>query len=366
MKAARYHGQRDLRLENDVPVPEIEKGQVLVEIEWCGICGSDLHEYLVGPRTIPVTQKPHPLTAASLPVTMGHEFCGRVSQIGAGAASRLKVGQPVMVDPRLYCGSCDCCKSSRTNVCSRWGFLGLHGGGGGGFSEFVAVNEDMCYVLPDSVALSQAALIEPLTVARHAMKSSGFKAFENLNVLVLGGGPIGLAVILNLRACNTAQIFVSEPTEKRANQTREFADKVFNPRLVDVAEECLASTAGKGVDLVVDCAGLMPALKDGMKALTRGGTYLNVAGWETDLIMPLGDFALKECVFRTSMSYTDEDFRETVDAFVSGKYQGFEKLISGRILLDDLVTKGFEELIRHKDDHVKILVTPKHELLKDA
>lgn len=184
-----------------------------------------------------------------------------------------------MVDPRFYCKSCHRCDSAQTNICTQWGFRGLQGWGGG-FSELVAVDEDMCYALPDSIPLSHAALIEPLVVGRHALKSSGFESFGDSSVLVLGGGPVGLAVILNLRAQGVKRVYVSEPTLKRQLQTADYADEVFNPLKIKVGDRCRELTDGQGVDLVFDCAGIPAGLKDGMDALKPKGTYVNVAGWE--------------------------------------------------------------------------------------
>ncbi|KIW63540.1 chlorophyll synthesis pathway protein BchC [Phialophora macrospora] len=360
MKAARFHGRRDLRVD-EVEPPHIKDGQALIEIEWCGICGSDLHEYLVGPRVIPTKERPHPLTGAVLPVTMGHEFCGRVSKVAAN--SKLEVGQPVMVDPRVFCSNCHACNSSDTNICEGWGFLGYNSNDGGGYSEYVAVKEELCHVLPDSVPLSEAALIEPLTVATHAVRKSGFDDYHGKSILVLGGGPVGLAVIFVLKTFRVGKIIVSEPTVKRQEQTAKFVDVVLNPREVKIGDKCRELTHGKGVDIVFDCAGIMPGLMDGMDALQRGGTYVNVAGWETECIVPMQHFMRKELIFRASMSYTEADFKRTVDDYVAGKFKGFEKLVTARIALDDVVQKGFEELINYKDDHVKIMVTPKRELL---
>lgn len=226
---------------------------------------------------IPTKDNPHPLTGEFIPVTMGHEFCGRISQVTAG--SKLQPGQPVMVDPRIYCKSCYRCTAGQTNICTHWGFKGLNGHGGG-FSEAVAVDQDMCHVLPDLIPLPQAALIEPLVVGRHALKATGISDFQDTTVLIIGGGPVGLAVIFNLRARGANKIFVSEPALKRQQQTADLADEVFSPIHVNVGQRCRDLTGGKGVDLVIDCAGIAPGLKDGMDALRSGGTYLNVAGWE--------------------------------------------------------------------------------------
>jgi (R,R)-butanediol dehydrogenase/meso-butanediol dehydrogenase/diacetyl reductase len=216
---------------------------------------------------------------------MGHEFCGRVRETSAGCT--LQPGQAVMVDPRMYCRACDRCGEAQTNMCRQWAFKGLHGHGGG-FSEAVAVDEDKCHALPEALPLADAALIEPLVVGRHALKSSGVTRFDDLSVLVVGGGPVGLAVILNLRAQGAQRIYVSEPTLKRQKQTAEFADEVWNPLQDAVGDKCRQWTNGKGVDLVFDCAGIGPGLKDGMDALRSGGTYVNVAGWETPVSVARG------------------------------------------------------------------------------
>jgi threonine dehydrogenase-like Zn-dependent dehydrogenase len=188
-----------------------------------------------------------------------------------------------MVDPRIFCSRCDACSKGDTNICTKWGFLGYNSNDGGGYSEYVAVNEELCHVLPQSVPLSEAALIEPLTVARHAVRSSGFSDYRNQTILVLGGGPVGLAVIFVLRASGVAKLVVSEPTLKRQEQTAAFVDVVLSPREVNVGDKCRELTGGKGIDIVFDCAGIMPGLMDGMDALQRGGTYVNVAGWETEV-----------------------------------------------------------------------------------
>ncbi|KAF2117372.1 threonine dehydrogenase [Lophiotrema nucula] len=353
MKAAQFFGQRDIRV-TDVPKPQPKENEALVAIEWCGICGSDLHEYLIGPMVIPRKERPHPLTTEHLPVTMGHEFCGRI--MSAPEGSNLSQGQAVMVDPRIYCSDCTNCKASSTNACKSWGFKGLSGSGGG-FSETVAIDAKLCYPLPDSVDLSLAALIEPLTVAWRGVKVSSVTEWSDKSVLVIGGGPVGIAVIHVLRAKGCKQIFVSEPTALRAAQNKEIADQVFNPITENVGDRCRELTNGPGVDVVFDCAGIQKGLDAGMDALRYKGIYTNIAGWEAPMVVPLMRLMLKELTLKASMAYDDIDFRETVDAFVAGRFKGVERMVTGRIHIDDIATKGFEELVTNKDQHIKILVT---------
>ena len=332
------------------------------------------HEYSVGPKVIPTAANPHALTNDHLPVTLGHEFCGHLAHVPDGAITAdgtpLEEGMPVMVDPRLNCHSCHPCKSQSTNLCTSWGFLGLHGAGGGGFSETVAVSSRMCYPLPKDMPLDHAVLVEPLAVARHALVKSGYAMgdFKDLNVLVIGGGPVGFAVLCNIHATGGAKnLFISEPAAARQKLVKSYATRVFNPAPASgqtkVPDACRAATGGEGVDLVFDCAGIPPGMRDGFSALKPKGTFVNVAGWETDFVIPFGEFMGKEITIRSTLAYDDKDFGDVVRDFVAGKFKGVEAMLTARISLEDIVDEGFEQLVNNKEEHSKIIVTPKTELL---
>lgn len=225
---------------------------------------------------IPKLGHPHPLTQSVVPVTTGHEFCGFVSEVPK--CSPLKVGQPVIVDPRIFCGECPPCLKGATNSCRYWGSLGSSGGGGGGLSETVAVSASMCHVLPDSIPMEFAALLEPLAVAHHAVNNSRLQSFSNKSILVVGGGPIGMATLFILKSRGVKAAFVSEPSPVRREQIGEFATRAFDPIKEKVAEIIRELTADKGVDVVFDCAGIQAGIDVGMDALGHGGIYVNIAG----------------------------------------------------------------------------------------
>jgi len=229
-----------------------------------------------GPMVVPTKERPHPFTGEHLPLTFGHEFCGRVSQVPQG--SKLKVGQAVMADPRHCCRSCDNCKNHDSNSCQVWGFRGLSGGGGG-LAEKCSVQEDQLYVVPDST-LEYAAVLEPLTVVWHAVKAAGFNDYGDKTVLIVGGGPIGIALTYVLRAWNAKSIFISEPTSTRRKQNEKVANVVFNPTAENVGDRCRELTNGKGVDVAFDAAGVPRGLVTAFDALKLHGTYVNIAGWE--------------------------------------------------------------------------------------
>ncbi|KAK5163396.1 uncharacterized protein LTR77_010769 [Saxophila tyrrhenica] len=378
MRAARYYGARDLRIETvpDPPAPGPE--EITIDVAWGGICGTDLHEWTNGPMTVNTPEKPHGITGDHAPVSFGHEFTGRVSALPAGYTdSRFKLGMPIMVDPRIICRKCAACTSGMDNICPKWGYIGLNGGGGGGagFSEKVNVEMRMCHVLPDdgNVDLDSVVLCQPLTVGRHALGSSGLKDYTGLNVLVLGGGPVGLAVMLNLRAKGvgvglSGRVFVSEPTKQRSEMIRRLglSNDILNPMEVSVAEQCRARTNEVGVDVVFDSAGAEPAMLSGMESLRLRGTYVNIAGWKRPFNIPMHLAMFREIIIRFSLGNNDNDYREVVEDFVAGKFKGAEALITRRLPVTELAEKGLEELVRNKDEHVKIVATWRKELLDRA
>ena len=230
----------------------------------------------LGPMSCPPKERPHPITKEHIPVTMGHEFSGRI--ISAPPSSGLTPDQAVIVDPRIFCRSCSRCKDGNTNGCMTLGFKGLSGTGGG-FSSMIAVDARMCHPLPNDTDLSLAALIEPLTVAWHAITATNISSWSSRSVLVVGGGPVGIACVFVLRAFGCRKIIVSEPTAVRAEQNRAIADVLLNPIEDDVGGRCRELTGGAGVDIVFDCAGNQKGFEAGMDALRYRGCYMNVAVW---------------------------------------------------------------------------------------
>lgn len=184
-----------------------------------------------------------------------------------------------MADPRINCTSCHQCTTGADNVCETWGFLGLSGGGGG-LSELVAVEPRMLHAIPDSIPLENAALIEPLSVAWHAVRNSKMTSFKSVPVLILGGGPVGVAVLYVLKAWGADRVYVSEPSTKRRSVLESIAEVVMDPLAETVSRRCMELTDGKGVRVVFDCAGIQAALDEGFQSLAFKGTYVNVAGWE--------------------------------------------------------------------------------------
>jgi threonine dehydrogenase-like Zn-dependent dehydrogenase len=290
MKALRYHGQRDIRLDT-IPVPEIAPGKVRISPKFCGICGTDLHEYLGGANLIPKPGKPHPITDETYPLTLGHEFSGIVEEVGEGVTNVQK-GDRVCVQPILFDGDCRSCQRGLVNCCDKNGFIGLSGFGGG-LCESTVVPEYAVKKLPDNVPLEIGALVEPLSVGWHSVDISPFK--EGDSALVLGGGPIGLAVVqvLHGRGCNN--IIVSEVSGKRREFAKEFgAHHTIDPTKEDIVQRVKELTGGLGADVGFDAAGVQVALDTAFTALKARGTLVNIAVWENKAQLPMNEIVFRE------------------------------------------------------------------------
>ncbi|NKQ52449.1 2,3-butanediol dehydrogenase [Amycolatopsis sp. K13G38] len=351
MKAARFHGRGDIRID-DIPEPATRPGTVKVEVEWCGICGTDLHEYLEGPIFASTTDAPHPLTGESIPIPLGHEFAGVVRELGEGVTD-LRVGDRVVVEPYIVCGRCDACDQGRYNVCQSLGFVGLSGGGGG-FSRFVVAQRRWIHPL-GALGTDIGALVEPLAVAYHAVRLSG--AEPGHTATVFGAGPIGLVTTAALRAAGVEQIFVVEPAEvRKAKAHVAGADEVLDPSTVDVPAAVAELTKGRGADVTFECAGIDAVLKAAIRSTRAGGTCVNVAIWGHEASVALNDLVFREVNVLGSLAYAG-DHPATIAMIADGKVDPYQ-FITGRIGLDDIVTRGFDELIGNKEENVKILVSP--------
>ncbi|KAK6362281.1 hypothetical protein TWF730_005977 [Orbilia blumenaviensis] len=363
MRALRYHGAKDLRVES-VPVPELLPGQVKIKPEWCGICGSDLHEYITGPILTPAPGKPHRLTGCTVPLIMGHEFAGEIVELGPGVEpGRLKVGMKVCVEPTLFDDDCPPCLDKRRNQCNRGGFFGISGWGGG-FSEYVCLQEKVIHPLPDNVPTDIGALVEPLAVAWHAVGAA--KHSPEHSALILGSGPIGLAVLLCLLAKGCRQILVSEVSPQRIQHALDIASlhpevdiKVLDPTKEDVVARAkeLCPQGNQGPNVAYDCAGVQKSLDVAIAAIRKGGLVCNVSVWEKPATLNINTLVFEEKKIIGVACYLEGEFQEVIEAISTGKIKNPEKLITAKVGMDDAVTKGFEALYGSRE-HVKILVHP--------
>lgn len=349
MKAALWYKARDLRVE-DVSVPEPGQGQVKIAVEWTGICGSDLHEYIAGPIFIPV-DAPHPVSGDVAPIIMGHEFSGKVVAVGEGV-SRVAPGDRVVVEPILACGKCDSCRHGKYNTCDSLGFHGLSGGGGG-FAEFTTVDERWVHKMPDGISFEQGAIVEPAAVAVHSVRISSLKVGGT--AAVFGAGPIGLLLIEALRAAGASAIYVVELSPQRREKARELgANAVLDPASEDVVAK-LRELSGGGVDVAFEVTGVPAVLQQCIDVTHYEGETVIVSIWEKPASFQPNTVVLKERSLKGIIAYRDI-FPAVMELMLQG-YFSAEKLVTKRIQLDDIVAQGFEALVNEKSQ-IKILVRP--------
>ena len=351
MRAARYHGRGDVRVD-EVPEPDLRPGTVAIDVAWCGICGTDLHEYLDGPIFIPAPGSPHPVSGEEAPVVLGHEFSGTVSAVGEGVDG-LSVGDAVVVEPYIIREGVDTTEGQPYQLSPDMNFIGL-GGRGGGLSEKIVVERRWVHPVGD-VPLDQAALIEPLAVGHHAFVRSGAVAG---NVALVGGaGPIGLLLSALLTAQGLTVIITEVSAARKAKATETgVAAHVLDPSEVDVAERVRELTNGAGADVCFECTSVDAVLDTLLDAVRPGGVIVNISIWGHPATVDMQKLVLKEIDLRGTIAYAG-DHPATIELVRSGKVD-LAPFITARIPLEDLVTGGFEQLIHHNDTQVKILVHP--------
>ena len=347
MKAARWHGAKDIRVEEiEEPVPGV--GEVKLKVAWTGICGSDLHEYLAGPIFVPVGED-HPLSRDQAPITMGHEYCGEITELGEGVEG-LQVGDRVAIEPIYACDTCDACREGLYNLCEKLGFMGLSGGHAG-FAAYSVVPARMAHKIPDGLSLEQGALVEPSAVALHAVRISQLKAGDK--AAVFGAGPIGLLVVEALRIAGASEIHVVEPSETRRARALELgATSVIDPTDEDPVAAIQSTTQG-GVHVAYEVTGVPQVLSQTIDATRHEGQALIVSIWESEAGFQPNTVVLKERQIKGTIAY-----RNVYPAVMELMRQGWfsaDRLVTKRISLDEIVTEGFEALVAEKSQ-VKILV----------
>jgi 2-desacetyl-2-hydroxyethyl bacteriochlorophyllide A dehydrogenase len=351
MRALRFHGNKSISVDT-IPIPTVKPGWVLVRSAWAGVCGSDLHEYLIGPKTAPTT--PHVLTGETIPTVFGHEFSGMVVELGEGV-SDLKVGAKCAVFPVLTDGTCYYCTQELYGMCESWGFLG-YSGYGEGMAEYVCVERAAVHVVPEGMGLDVAALVEPLAVGWHAVKVG--RVEEGMTALVLGAGPIGIAVVLCLRAFGVQRIFVSELSPLRRQHARDVGAEVLDPSKEDVVSRSRELADGLGPHVVFECAGVQASMNSAVEAVRGKGTIVSIAIFEKELTFPANTLNRKSLTYVGSNIYTRGEFQEVINAIADGRLKNPERMITARVPLENGVEGAFEELIKSKDKHVKILIKP--------
>nr|POE47049.1 (r,r)-butanediol dehydrogenase [Quercus suber] len=227
-------------------------------------------------------------------------------------------------------------------------------------SENVVVPAEACFTLPANIGLDVGALVEPLAVAWHAVDASGIEQVDQPSCVVLGMGPIGLAIVQVLRARGAKRVICVEVAAKRQQFAEDFgADHVLDPTKVDVVSKCLELNGGSNApDLAFDCAGVAASLETACKVVKSRGTIVNVAIWEAAVPFNPNWLVFREANYKAVLGYQRKDFEGVIEALKDGRIKP-EGMITGRIDMTRIVEDGYLALIHRKEENVKILVDVK-------
>jgi L-iditol 2-dehydrogenase len=303
-RAAVLHGIHDLRIE-EVPAPQPDPHQVMVQISAVGICGSDVHYYEHGQIGEFVVRAP---------MIIGHESGGTVVAVGSDV-SHLAVGQRVALEPGVPCGRCEQCRHGRYNLCPFVQFFATPPVDGS-LAELVVINADFAFPVPDSLSDAGAALIEPLSVGIWACRKAGVTAGSR--VLVTGAGPIGVLAGLVARASGAAHVAITDINTDRLNQALALG--------IDEAVPAGAELADVGADVLLECTGVEPVANAGIIALRPAGTAVLVGmGAKSSMTLPVQAIQNRELTLTGTFRYAN-----TYPAAIA-------LAASGRVPLDALV-----------------------------
>lgn len=343
MKALVLKEYRKFAVE-DVPVPEIQPDEVLVRVRACGICGSDVHgmDGSSG-RRIP-------------PLIMGHEAAGEIERVGPKVTA-WKKGDRVTFDSMVSCGHCWFCGRGETNLCDNRRVLGVSCGEyrrNGAFAELVAVPERILYRLPESLTFEQAAMVEAVSVAVHAVERTALPL--NSSVVVVGAGMIGLLVVQVLRVAGCGQIIAIDLDADRLKVAQKLgATAVLKADTKDLAAAVIKLTNGRGADAAFEVVGISPTVKTAIECVRKGGSVTLVGNLKPQVDLPLQSVVTREIRLIGTCGSAGE-YPACLDLITSGKVNVTE-FISAISSLEDGAS-WFERLYAAEKGLMKVLIKP--------
>ncbi len=342
MKALLLSKYRQLEMA-EVPTPSAGAGEVLIRVGACGICGSDVHGYDGSSgRRIP-------------PIVMGHEAAGRIATVGAGVTG-LAQGDRVTFDSTIYCGACGYCKRGEVNLCDHRQVLGVSCGDyrrAGAFAEFVTVPARVVYKLPESISFAEAAMLEAVTVAIHAVSLVEISAEST--ALVVGAGTIGVLILQALRAAGCKRVFVSDVDATRLKLAKELGAADVLLADTEVVARILQRTGGLGVDVALEAVGRNETVSAAIASVHKGGTVVLVGNISPDVTLPLQKVVTRQIRLQGSCAS-------------AGEYpQAIALMARGAIRVKPLITavaplaegpQWFERLYAREPNLMKVVLTP--------
>lgn len=349
MRAAVLFGRRDMRVM-DCPVPRPGMGEVLVQVAMCGTCGSDLKIYDgLLPLSIPYGQ-----------FTPGHEWTGTVVALG-DSVDEFAVGDRVCIEAHHGCGRCDNCLVGKYTACLNYGNRARgHRATGmtanGGFAEYVVHHVSALYPIPQGVSFEDAVLLTTAGSGLYGLdKAGGYIVGQD--VLVVGPGPIGLMTVQVCKQMGAGKVILTGTRDNRLDMGRELgADHTINVREQEPVDAIMALTAGKGVDLAIECSGASNAPQQCAEVTKRGGKILFVAFYAEPITLDLTTVVRNDINMYTSRGEGGNNVKRAIALAAAGKLQG-KPLVTHRFPLED-ISEGLRVLRERIGDPLKVVFVP--------
>jgi len=342
-KVAFMHGLDNIEVRES-EIPQIKDHEVLINIEYVGICGSDVHYYhtgACGPFKMNLDED----------FILGHECAGTIVEVGS-KVKNLQIGDRVTIEPGITCGKCEFCKSGKYNLCPDVVFLATPPVQGC-YEEYIAFPENMCFKLPDNVSTKEGALIEPLSVGFHAASQGNISVGDT--VVILGSGCIGLVTLLACKARGAAKIIVTDLVDARLEKAKELgADYVINSKNADAVEEILKISGGKGAGKVIETAGSPYTIAQTAHLVSKGGTIVLVGLAPVEEInYNFAQIMDKEAEIKSVFRYRNI-YPLAIDAVASGVID-----VSGIVTHEydlDHIQEAFQEVVNNKTELIKAVI----------
>ncbi|MBB6144653.1 L-iditol 2-dehydrogenase [Silvibacterium bohemicum] len=331
----------------DVPVPAAGADELLVKVEACGICGSDVHGYDGSSgRRIP-------------PIVMGHEAAGTVISVGAEVKD-FSIGDRVTFDSTVYCGRCEFCARGQVNLCNNRQVIGVSCTDyrrAGAFAEFITIPQRIAYRLPDTIPFVEAAMLEAVSVAMHAVKLTPVTDGES--ALVIGAGMIGLLTLQAAKAAGYSRVIITDVDATRLDMARRVgATEVIHASGSELFAEIMRLTDGNGVDMVLEAVGRNETISAAIDCVRKGGTVTLIGNITPEVTLPLQKVVSRQIRLQGSCASSGE-YPEAIELMASGKIQ-VKPLITAVASLED-GPRWFDRLHAREPNLMKIVLTPHHE-----
>ena len=327
----------------DLPIPTLRPDEILVRVAACGICGSDVHGYDGSSgRRIP-------------PIVMGHEAAGVVEAVGKDA-NNFHPGDRVTFDSTVYCGACPSCLCGEVNLCDRREVLGVSCGDyrrAGAFAEFVAVPARIAYRLPENLAFHEAAILEAVSVALHAVSLVSIRL--DSTALVLGAGTIGLLLQQALKVAGCSRIVVTDVDSTRLKLSEQLGATATLKSGPDLVSKVMDLTNGIGVDVAVEAVGITPTISSAVECVRKGGTVLLVGNITPEVTIPLQKVVSRQIRLQGSCASAGE-YPQAIELMSAGQIK-VGPLITARASLDQ-GPQWFERLHAHEPNLMKVVLEP--------